>query len=174
MQKSGDSYRTLKTNQTVYIHPSSSLFQHQPPVKFILYYELVMTSKSYMRQVMEIKPSWLIEGEFHLLMHNSSSLTSFFRFSCSSLLQARGLRATWHRGEKNAEDSWFFNYGCVIRFDIHTYIICFHYSFNVLSVRKLKPDCQVCLHNNAHTFMTLSRCEKLQQQITWTKAMNNV
>lgn len=49
LQKSGDSYRTLKTNQTVYVHPSSSLFQHQPPVKTVLYYELVMTSKSYMR-----------------------------------------------------------------------------------------------------------------------------
>jgi pre-mRNA-splicing factor ATP-dependent RNA helicase DHX16 len=49
LQKSGDSYRTLKTNHTVYIHPSSSLFQSQPPVKTILYYELVMTSKSYMR-----------------------------------------------------------------------------------------------------------------------------
>ncbi|KAH9980196.1 pre-mRNA splicing factor [Lactifluus volemus] len=61
LQKSGDSYRTLKTNQTVYIHPSSSLFQHQPPVKTVLYYELVMTSKSYLRQVMEIKPSWLLE-----------------------------------------------------------------------------------------------------------------
>ncbi|THH11649.1 hypothetical protein EW145_g518 [Phellinidium pouzarii] len=65
LQKSGDSYRTLKTNQTVYIHPSSSLFQHQPPVKFILYYELVMTSKSYMRQIMEIKPSWLLEVAPH-------------------------------------------------------------------------------------------------------------
>jgi pre-mRNA-splicing factor ATP-dependent RNA helicase DHX16 len=49
LQRSGDSYRTLKTNHTVYIHPSSSLFQHQPPNKAVLYYELVMTSKSYMR-----------------------------------------------------------------------------------------------------------------------------
>ncbi|KAG5651047.1 hypothetical protein H0H81_010081, partial [Sphagnurus paluster] len=65
LQKSGDSYRTLKTNHTVYIHPSSSLFQHQPPVKTLLYYELVMTSKSYMRQVMEIKPSWLLEVAPH-------------------------------------------------------------------------------------------------------------
>lgn len=79
LQKSGDSYRTLKTNHTVYIHPSSSLFQFQPPVKTMLYYELVMTTKSYMRyvltfysisevptifyrQVMEIKPAWLLEG----------------------------------------------------------------------------------------------------------------
>jgi len=65
LQKSGDSYRTLKTNQTVYIHPSSSLFQSQPPIKFALYYELVMTSKSYMRQVMEIKPAWLLEVAPH-------------------------------------------------------------------------------------------------------------
>ncbi|KAG9102102.1 hypothetical protein FRC06_002318 [Ceratobasidium sp. 370] len=65
LQKSGDSYRTLKTNQTVYIHPSSSLFQSQPPIKFALYYELVMTSKSYMRQVMDIKPAWLLEVAPH-------------------------------------------------------------------------------------------------------------
>ena len=49
LQKSGDSYRTLKTNQTVYIHPSSSLFQQTPPAKTVLYYELVSTSKSYLR-----------------------------------------------------------------------------------------------------------------------------
>ncbi|KAL1736628.1 pre-mRNA splicing factor [Schizophyllum commune] len=65
LQKGGDSYRTLKTNHTVYIHPSSSLFQFQPPVRAVLYYELVMTSKSYMRQVMEIKPSWLLEVAPH-------------------------------------------------------------------------------------------------------------
>lgn len=51
LQKSGDSYRTLKTNQTVYIHPSSSLFHITPPAKTVLYYELVMTSKSYLRYV---------------------------------------------------------------------------------------------------------------------------
>ncbi|KAI0785231.1 putative pre-mRNA splicing factor [Abortiporus biennis] len=65
LQKSGDSYRTLKTNQTVYIHPSSSLFHHTPPIKTVVYYELVMTSKSYLRQVMEIKPQWLLEVAPH-------------------------------------------------------------------------------------------------------------
>ena len=82
LQKSGDSYRTLKTNQTVYIHPSSSLFQHQPPVKFILYYELVMTSKSYMRQAMEIKPSWLLEGELHCFL--SVIASSLMKYVCPS------------------------------------------------------------------------------------------
>ncbi|KAI0947459.1 Cyclin-dependent kinase catalytic subunit, variant 2 [Taiwanofungus camphoratus] len=65
LQRSGDSYRTMKTNQTVYIHPSSSLFQLIPPAKSVLYYELVMTSKSYLRQVMEIKPAWLLEVAPH-------------------------------------------------------------------------------------------------------------
>ncbi len=53
----------MKTSQTVYVHPSSSLFNQTPPVKAVLYYELVQTSKSYMRQIMEIKPAWLLEGE---------------------------------------------------------------------------------------------------------------
>ena len=41
----------MKTNQTVYIHPSSGLFQQTPPPKAVLYYELVQTSKSYLRRV---------------------------------------------------------------------------------------------------------------------------
>lgn len=39
------------------------MFQHQPPPKLILWFELVMTSREYARQVMEIKPEWLLEGE---------------------------------------------------------------------------------------------------------------
>ncbi|KAF8461454.1 DUF1605-domain-containing protein [Russula ochroleuca] len=65
LQKSGDSYRTLKTNQTVYIHLSPSLFQHQPPVKSLLYYELVLTSNSYVWQTMEIELVWLLEVAPH-------------------------------------------------------------------------------------------------------------
>ena len=33
----------------------------QPPPRFILYYELVLTSKEYMRQCMPIEGSWLSE-----------------------------------------------------------------------------------------------------------------
>lgn len=56
LSRTGDSYKTFKTNQTVYIHPSSSLFQQQPPVKYINYYELVLTTKEYARSVMEFRP----------------------------------------------------------------------------------------------------------------------
>ncbi|CAG8596500.1 11638_t:CDS:2, partial [Diversispora eburnea] len=46
--------------RTIYVHPSSSLFQVNP--KWVLFYELVLTSKEYMRQIMEIQPEWLLEA----------------------------------------------------------------------------------------------------------------
>lgn len=65
LSRSGDSYKTFKTNQTVFIHPSSSLFQQQPPVRYINYYELVLTTKEYTRSVIEFKPDWLLEVAPH-------------------------------------------------------------------------------------------------------------
>ena len=42
-------YKTVKHQQSVHIHPNSSLFEEQP--KWVIYHELVQTSKEYMRQV---------------------------------------------------------------------------------------------------------------------------
>ncbi|XP_015781179.1 pre-mRNA-splicing factor ATP-dependent RNA helicase DHX16-like [Tetranychus urticae] len=55
----GGSYRTLKQHQPVSIHPNSSLFDEEP--RWVLYHELVLTTKEYMRQVIEIEPKWLVE-----------------------------------------------------------------------------------------------------------------
>ncbi|KAI3464034.1 hypothetical protein Pfo_020697 [Paulownia fortunei] len=52
-------YRTLVENQPVYIHPSSALFQRQPD--WVIYHDLVMTAKEYMREVTVIDPKWLVE-----------------------------------------------------------------------------------------------------------------
>lgn len=57
MNRDGQSYRGIKSGQTVYIHPSSTLFQKE--TKFVLYYELVLTSKEYIRSCLEIKAEWL-------------------------------------------------------------------------------------------------------------------
>jgi len=54
-----EGYRTLVDSQTVYIHPSSALFQHQP--EWVCYHELVMTTKEYMREVTACDPKWLVE-----------------------------------------------------------------------------------------------------------------
>jgi len=54
-----EGYRTCVDGQTVYIHPSSALFQNKP--EWVCFTELVMTSKEYMREVTAIEPKWLIE-----------------------------------------------------------------------------------------------------------------
>ena len=58
LQKTLD-YRTVKHPQTVHIHPSSTLHGTQP--RWVVYHELVYTSKEFMRQIVEIKPEWLVE-----------------------------------------------------------------------------------------------------------------
>lgn len=65
LQRGGDSYRTVKNNTTVHIHPSSVLMDSNPPIKMVIYYELVETSKEYMRNCMPIKPEWLHEAAPH-------------------------------------------------------------------------------------------------------------
>jgi pre-mRNA-splicing factor ATP-dependent RNA helicase DHX16 len=65
LQRGGDSYRTVKNNTTVYIHPSSVLMDSNPPIKMVIYYELVQTTKEYMRSCLPIKPEWLHEAAPH-------------------------------------------------------------------------------------------------------------
>ena len=54
-----EGYKTVVDNQPVYIHPSSTIFQQNP--EMVLYNELVLTSKEYMRGVMVVDPRWLVE-----------------------------------------------------------------------------------------------------------------
>lgn len=56
-------YRTVKHQQTVFVHPNSSLFEEQP--RWVLYHELVFTTKEFMRQVIEIDSAWLLEVAPH-------------------------------------------------------------------------------------------------------------
>jgi pre-mRNA-splicing factor ATP-dependent RNA helicase DHX16 len=58
LQKNG-AYKTVKNPQTVHIHPSSGLNEIMP--RWVVYHELVLTTKEYMRTVSEIKPEWLVE-----------------------------------------------------------------------------------------------------------------
>ncbi|XP_046342220.2 ATP-dependent RNA helicase DHX8-like [Haliotis rufescens] len=54
-----EGYRTIVDSQVVYIHPSSALFNRQPD--WVVYHELVLTTKEYMREVTAIDPKWLVE-----------------------------------------------------------------------------------------------------------------
>ncbi|GFQ88191.1 ATP-dependent RNA helicase DHX8 [Trichonephila clavata] len=54
-----EGYRTLVDSQVVYIHPSSALFNRQP--EWVVYHELVQTTKEYMREATIIDPKWMVE-----------------------------------------------------------------------------------------------------------------
>lgn len=71
-----EGYRTIVDSQIVYIHPSSALFNHQPD--WVVYHELVQTTKEYMREVTSIDPRWLVEFA-----------ATFFRFSDPTKLSKR-------------------------------------------------------------------------------------
>ncbi|XP_055513770.1 LOW QUALITY PROTEIN: ATP-dependent RNA helicase DHX33-like [Leucoraja erinacea] len=53
-------YLTLDSRQPVVIHPSSVLFHSRPP--YMLYNELLHTSKCYMRDLCVVDPEWLYEA----------------------------------------------------------------------------------------------------------------
>ena len=63
LQKGGDSYRTVKNGMTTYLHPSSTLFEVNP--KWIIFYELVLTSREYMRGNLPVQAEWLAEAAPH-------------------------------------------------------------------------------------------------------------
>jgi HrpA-like RNA helicase len=54
--------------QMVHVHPTSSLFERMS--RWIVYHELVFTTKEYMRQVIEIESQWLLEVAPHYYKQN--------------------------------------------------------------------------------------------------------
>ncbi|KAI4642787.1 uncharacterized protein J4E79_011403 [Alternaria viburni] len=72
LARDGLSYRTVSNNgMTVFIHPSSSLIENRP--KWIVFFEIVESSKTYVRSVLPIQPEWLVEVAPH--MHTESSIS---------------------------------------------------------------------------------------------------
>jgi len=54
-----EGYRTLVDAQVAAIHPSSALFHRQP--EWVVFHEVVQTTKEYMRAVTTVDPKWLVE-----------------------------------------------------------------------------------------------------------------
>eukprot|EP00764_Aduncisulcus_paluster_P004027 gnl/Carplike_NY0171/16397_a24831_67.p1 GENE.gnl/Carplike_NY0171/16397_a24831_67~~gnl/Carplike_NY0171/16397_a24831_67.p1 ORF type:complete len:236 (+),score=38.24 gnl/Carplike_NY0171/16397_a24831_67:82-789(+) len=59
VKEPGEGYKTLNEGNIVYIHPSSSLADASP--HFVVYHELVVTSREYMRNVSVIRADWVEE-----------------------------------------------------------------------------------------------------------------
>lgn len=63
LQRDGQSYRTVKGGLTAMMHPSSVLLENRP--KWLVYYELVLTSKEFLRSCYPLDPKWLTEFAPH-------------------------------------------------------------------------------------------------------------
>jgi len=50
-----------KAEQILHVHPSSVMFTRQPSTSWVVYHEVVETSKSFMRDVTVIDEEWLVE-----------------------------------------------------------------------------------------------------------------
>ncbi|XP_018026328.1 pre-mRNA-splicing factor ATP-dependent RNA helicase DHX16-like [Hyalella azteca] len=59
----GGMYKTAKKSQTVLMHPQSCLVEDLP--RWVVYHELVMTTKEYMRTVTTVEGKWLMEVAPH-------------------------------------------------------------------------------------------------------------
>ena len=54
----GIPYKAIGVEEDVFIHPSSVVFDNQPP-EYIVYNEIISTSQPYMKGITTIQPSWL-------------------------------------------------------------------------------------------------------------------
>ncbi|KAF8518624.1 P-loop containing nucleoside triphosphate hydrolase protein [Gautieria morchelliformis] len=54
-----EGYKTLVEGTPVYIHPSSALFNRAP--EWLIYHELLLTTREYCHTVTAIEPKWLVE-----------------------------------------------------------------------------------------------------------------
>uniref|UniRef100_A0A8C7HI65 Probable ATP-dependent RNA helicase DHX35 n=1 Tax=Oncorhynchus kisutch TaxID=8019 RepID=A0A8C7HI65_ONCKI len=73
MHHSG-SYRTLRDDRELHIHPNSVLFGEKP-TKWVVFNEVVQTSKYYMRDVTAVESSWLVELAPHFYKQAKVSRT---------------------------------------------------------------------------------------------------
>ncbi|KAM0754168.1 P-loop containing nucleoside triphosphate hydrolase protein [Meredithblackwellia eburnea MCA 4105] len=55
------SYRSVKEGAILYPHPTSVLFTRIPTKSFVIYHEVIETTKRYMRDITSVEQDWLVE-----------------------------------------------------------------------------------------------------------------
>ncbi|KAJ3937391.1 MAG: P-loop containing nucleoside triphosphate hydrolase protein [Lentinula lateritia] len=54
-------YRSVRGNKTLYVHPTSVLFTRKPRSGWVVFHEMEETKKTQIRIITEIEPDWLID-----------------------------------------------------------------------------------------------------------------
>jgi pre-mRNA-splicing factor ATP-dependent RNA helicase DHX15/PRP43 len=79
---SSKTYRTVKDDQPVILHPSTVLSVDS---EWVMYNEFVLTNKNYIRTVTSVKPEWLLVSS--TLVRGSSKTADSLIGHCSELLR---------------------------------------------------------------------------------------
>jgi pre-mRNA-splicing factor ATP-dependent RNA helicase DHX15/PRP43 len=79
---SSKTYRTVKDDQPVILHPSTVLSVDS---EWVMYNEFVLTNKNYIRTVTSVKPEWLLVSSTHV--QGSSKTADSLIGHCSELLR---------------------------------------------------------------------------------------
>jgi len=74
MQPDG-SFRSIRDNVELHVHPSSILFTRNAP--WVIFHEVVSTTKAYMRELTVIDPAWLTELAPHFYEIKKTSLSAY-------------------------------------------------------------------------------------------------
>ena len=69
--ESSGSYRTIRGQQQVFVHPFSVLHQHPSP--WVIFHELTVSTKPYILGVLQIEPQWLSELAPHFYQFKGTS-----------------------------------------------------------------------------------------------------
>jgi ATP-dependent RNA helicase DDX35 len=60
MQPDG-TYRSAREGAILNVHPSSVMFTRQPSTGWVIFHEVVETTKSFMRDLTVVEEEWLVE-----------------------------------------------------------------------------------------------------------------
>ncbi|KKA30444.1 hypothetical protein TD95_000623 [Thielaviopsis punctulata] len=102
--KGSGEYINLRTNVSVQLHPTSSLYAGHPP-DYVVYHELVLTSKVYVSTVTAVDPHWLADlgGVFYSVKEKGYSVHQK-RFTETEFNRKMEIEAQMARDKKAAED----------------------------------------------------------------------
>ena len=97
LERSGHSL-TVKDHQVVYLHPSSGLLEKTGRTgrpEWVVYHEFVLTSRNYIRVVIEVKDDWLLDIAPHYF-----DLDNYPPGDAKQALERVAMRRKWESGRK--------------------------------------------------------------------------
>ncbi|XP_072168143.1 probable ATP-dependent RNA helicase DHX40 [Diadema setosum] len=98
---SGHGYRTMEGHGTVvFVHPSSCLFSRDEELDWVIYHEVLLTSKVFMRTVCPIKYEWVKD-----LLPRLHEMDAYALSGCLAPSTDGDSKSSDHRGKRKGQDA---------------------------------------------------------------------